>query len=100
MSDSFIVRAVLLLIATATVVLGGDIVRLGSRLTDQCKFMVDGYKYDLCPLVKYNGGIWTVEDVRQTPPSITSHQYRISFAGPLPKNESLTDDEQVRALEA
>ncbi|KAJ3540976.1 hypothetical protein NM688_g6149 [Phlebia brevispora] len=67
---------------------------LGNVLTEQCRFMVDGNQFDLCRIFQRNGGIWTFTDERSTPPSTTTHQYKISFGGPLPKNESLANDEQ------
>ena len=90
------VCAVLLLLLSAVAVRAGDVVGLGSRLTDLCKFMVDGYTYDICPIVQRNGGAVTFTDTRATPPTVTEHHYHISFGGPLRKTERHAEEEQVR----
>ena len=96
MSYAYLSWAVVLF--TAVTALAGDVVSLGNVLTEQCKFMVDGSHYDLCGVFKHNGGVWKFKDERDTPPSKTTHEYTISFSGPLKKNGSLADDEQVRAI--
>lgn len=93
MSSAYLTWGVLL--ATAALALAGDIVSLGNDLTKQCQFTVDGHRYDVCRIINRNNGVWSFTDERETPPSVTTHQYLISFGGPLPKNESLADDEQV-----
>ena len=90
-------RAVCAVILLFTVVVrAGDVVSLGNRLTDLCKFMVDGYTYDLCPVVQRHEGRVIFTDLRDTPPTVTKHHYHISFGGPLGKSDKHSAEEQVR----
>ena len=79
----------------AGLVLAGDTVRLDS-LVNQCKFMVDGHHFDLCPLFKEKT-TYVTGYTKDTPPTITSSWYRISFNGALAYNDSKPADFQVRA---
>lgn len=80
----------LLLLAVA--VLASD-----EEVAKHCRFSLEGQDFDLCPIMKAgkdsNG--WTVEWENQTPPTITKTQYRISFTGPLPRDESKPEHVQV-----
>lgn len=83
------------LVLLAANVLAGDVVRLDS-LASQCQFMVDGNGFDLCPMFgSQKSGGWLVLYDRNTPPSITTTEYRIMIDGKLPKNASLEDNMQV-----
>lgn len=81
----------------------GDTVRLDS-LVAQCKFMVDGVEFDLCPALQKQKqemgwtGAWSVGTLRETPPTVTSDWYRISLDGPLPLNSSKPASMQVRRI--
>jgi hypothetical protein len=75
-------------------VLAGDTVRLDS-FAQQCEFMVDGNKFNLCPLLKQESGLWSIGNTRNTPPTVTSSWYRISLDGPLARNASKPADMQV-----
>ncbi|KAI0343849.1 hypothetical protein BDW22DRAFT_1419677 [Trametopsis cervina] len=86
-----ILGAVLLFACTAS---AGDVVSLDS-LMNQCRFMVDGNGFDLCPMFeRQKTGGWLIEFEQQRPPSILTGQYRLMIDGKLPKNESLKDDMQ------
>ncbi|GJE92492.1 hypothetical protein PsYK624_086460 [Phanerochaete sordida] len=76
----------------AGLALAGDSVRLDS-LINQCKFMVDGNSYDLCPLFQEKKS-FVVGFSKATPPTITSSWYRISFDGALAYNDSKPADFQ------
>ncbi|EKM53284.1 uncharacterized protein PHACADRAFT_210981 [Phanerochaete carnosa HHB-10118-sp] len=89
---SYTTLAVCLVFFFAGFALAGDTVRLGS-LIDQCQFMVDGHSFNLCPLfqekkVRFTGF------TKETPPTITSSWYSISFDGSLPYNTSKSADYQ------
>lgn len=68
-----------------------------------CNVVLAGYEYDLCPI--FDGkdarhppgvrGLWLKEE---TPPTVKYTSYTISLKGPLAKNESRSDDLQVRIL--
>lgn len=61
--------------------------------------MVDGNKFDLCPLFdlqKHDG--WLLETEKPAPPSIMTNQYRLKIDGSLAKNETLEDNMQVREI--
>lgn len=80
----------------AGVVLAGDTVHLDS-LVQQCKFMVDGIAFDLCPLLeKPQKEGMSVVFTRDTPPTVTSNWYKFSIDGPLARNESKPASMQVR----
>lgn len=88
----YLTLAVCLLCLLAGLVRAGDTVRLDS-LVDQCQFMVDGISYNLCPLVQAKEPT-IVGFTKETPPTVTSSWYRISFNGPLPYNDSKPADYQ------
>ncbi|PSS08914.1 hypothetical protein PHLCEN_2v3404 [Hermanssonia centrifuga] len=79
---------------SATAVFAGDKVSLSNDLTQQCKFMVDGNAFNLCPLLKRKS-LWIVDSEQDTPPSITTTRYTLSFNGPIEKDTTLPDDMQV-----
>lgn len=73
----------------------GDVVNLDSLFT-QCQFMVDGNKFNLCPMFeRQKSEGWFIQYERRTPPSITTGQYRIMIDGKLPKDSGLEDKMQV-----
>ncbi|KIP04092.1 hypothetical protein PHLGIDRAFT_25794 [Phlebiopsis gigantea 11061_1 CR5-6] len=72
----------------AAIALGGDTVQLDS-LVQQCRFMVDGITFDLCPLFgTQEQKVWATQWTRETPPTVTSSWYKFSIDGPIPRNES------------
>lgn len=80
----------------AAIALGGDTVQLDS-LVQQCRFMVDGITFDLCPLFgTQEQKVWATQWTRETPPTVTSSWYKFSIDGPIPRNESRPASMQVR----
>ena len=85
--------AVCLVSLFAGLVLAGDTVRLDS-LVGQCNFMVDGKRFNLCPLFQEKTS-FIAGYTKETPPTITSSWYRLSLNGPLGYNDSKPADYQV-----
>ncbi|PCH37043.1 hypothetical protein WOLCODRAFT_140694 [Wolfiporia cocos MD-104 SS10] len=65
-----------------------------TTLAKSCRFTLDNQKFDLCPVFEGNDGGWTVAHSRQTPPTVTKTEYKISFQGPLKRSKKVSDDEQ------
>lgn len=86
-----------LILLAACAVLAGDTVRLDS-LIRQCSFMVDGIKFDLCPILgqQQEKGGWWLRNEKETPPTVTYNSYRLSLDGALRRNASIPEDRQVR----
>lgn len=64
-------------------------------LTKQCKFVLGGQQFDLCPVLEGNEGGWTTEIERKTPPTLTKTSYQIALQGPLAKDKNATKYDQV-----
>lgn len=92
---TFAILSLVLLAACA--VLAGDTVRLDS-LVRQCSFMVDGIKFDLCPILgqQQEKGGWWLRSEKETPPTVTYNSYRLSLDGALRRNASIPEERQVR----
>ncbi|KAK7691468.1 hypothetical protein QCA50_004867 [Cerrena zonata] len=65
-------------------------------LAKHCRLDVDGQSFDLCPIFDAREGEdgWTVERVKQTPPTITTTQYKFALDKPLKKDGTLPAHEQ------
>ncbi|KAJ7579064.1 autophagy-related protein 27-domain-containing protein [Mycena floridula] len=59
----------------------------------QCKFTVQNYSYDLCPLIQRADELQVTKDI-DTPPTHTKNTYRIGLGGPLRRNGELPPAEQ------
>lgn len=71
------------------------VVLLGNSLSARCHFKVDNQEFDLCPVFEEKQTGWTVEFDNLTPPTQTITEYKISLHGPLARDQSVPDDEQV-----
>ncbi len=67
-------------------------------LAKQCKFALGDRHFDMCPVFEGNEGGWTVSRERQTPPTVTKDEYRISFQGPLKRSKKIASDDHVRLM--
>jgi hypothetical protein len=69
---------------------------------NQCQIALDNYHFDLCPLLNEQRNPGQVDLVlrRETPPTITTIVYNISFNGPLPNSDAIPRDEQVSLTSA
>lgn len=72
-----------------------------SNLYDDCEFIVDQSRYDLCPLFHNSGRDGVVRVHAELAPAVQI-SYEISFGGPVsPQNgDSERDELQVRAADA
>ena len=62
-----------------------------------CQVTLDGYRFDLCPLLgqRNNSGHLDLVLHHQTPPTVTTIVYNISLNGPLRSSDAISDDKQV-----
>lgn len=67
-------------------------------LKKSCQFTLGNRRFDLCPVFEGNEGGWSVAYDRQTPPTVTKTEYKISFAGALKKSKKVPSHEQVRQV--
>ncbi|KAH9896810.1 hypothetical protein C8Q73DRAFT_687159 [Cubamyces lactineus] len=63
-------------------------------LEKQCKFVLGGQWFDLCPVLEGNDGGWRLELELRTPPTITKTSYSIKLRGPLETDQSVPQYEQ------
>lgn len=52
----------------------------------QCVFDLDNLEFDLCPLLRAESGVRTIEDVKQTPPTVTKRTYHLALRRPLDRS--------------
>ena len=66
-------------------------------LAKHCRLTVEGQAFDLCPIFDAREAEdgWTLERVKQTPPTITTTQYKFGLDKPLKKDGTLPAHEQV-----
>ncbi|THH30960.1 hypothetical protein EUX98_g3214 [Antrodiella citrinella] len=85
-----------LLFSLVPVLLAVTALAADEELVKHCRFTLEDQTFDICPILKAgkDSGGWTVESVRQTPPTVTKTVYKISLNGPLPRNESWSDQYQ------
>lgn len=88
------VNVILFLAFLFTLALGND---GEGGLARHCRFTLDGQSFDLCPIFDAREGEdgWTVQRVKQTPPTITTVQYKFALDKPLKKDGTLPAHEQV-----
>ncbi|CDO74760.1 hypothetical protein BN946_scf185001.g8 [Trametes cinnabarina] len=63
-------------------------------LTKQCRFVLAGQIFDLCPILEGNDGGWLLENEQRTWPTVTRNEYKISLRGPLDKDDDAPQHEQ------
>lgn len=84
-------------LSLVSAILAVSVLAADEEVAKHCRFTLEGQNFDLCPIFKAGkeAGGWTVVSERQTPPTVTKTQYKISFNGPLPRNDSLPSHIQV-----
>lgn len=71
----------------------------GRPLPRRCAFTVEGWRFDLCPVLNVTRDDGTrrrtrwVSKKEDTPPTVTTTVYQLSLGGPLPRNESRPAEE-------
>ncbi|THH17934.1 hypothetical protein EW146_g2971 [Bondarzewia mesenterica] len=95
MFATFVLAIVSSLAAVSAVEVDSGTVPLKS-LTEGCRFAIGRRNYNLCPLFNgVRGRRKTMEFENQTPPTVTKVVYDLSLDGPLERNTTLPEHEQV-----